>query len=596
MRLSSLVVALAAGAALTACGGGDGGPSRTPAPTPAPSPAPSPSPSPTPAPTPAPATSFDTLSGSYSFTANAERARTTFTSEGGVTVDSTVEVGGLDIAYDQAADRFTVGYGILSGGFGAAERLAERFEGETVFVGDRSALYLSRAPYYYDFTEGPVMRDHVATAMWQLFSPRGETATTTWTVAVYGYPSAPGDVPTSGQAHFLADVVGFMAVGGEEIAVVQGLADFVVDFATGDFRLTGYMEEASAITGGGAGGALQLAAGGSIDADGHFGGYLTYHGLREDLAGTISGGFYGPEANELGATFSATNGPSTLIGTVTGHKTNYASTSEGIGNLGLVSPRREERYQTFHSTLDWRETATGTDWTSSGLGGSGLVTFGPDGVRSLYGHTLDPASEASGDAAFRTYEMPWDASGDYPMPARLRTYRIGAENPELQLTYASFGQLRVAYEPGSEGQQYHETWFVWGDRTPEYLTLARTGIATYRGLAYGSAQSIAHGAFEVDGSADFTVDFSSLRYSAALDLTGHQGGEIRDLGVWVFAGENLGSSVLATSPYAEGTGAMQIGFFGPTAQELGAAFSMRTGDQMAAETISIAGAALAIEQ
>lgn len=588
MRIVKLPVLLAGCAALAACGGGGGGgggPRSTPTPTPAPSPAPTPTPTPTPS-----GTDFQSLAGVKSFDVTAARSRTTYVSTDGEVLSSEAERGDMVIRYDADADSYEVSYGILASRYGAGDKQEERIEGETQYLTADSGFYVSRSPYNFIPEEGRIMRDYVATAFWEIGVGSAGTATTYWTASVFGFPTE-GALPVAGQATYLTDVVGVMAASGQEVAFVQGLADFVVDFSSGEFRLSGFMNETSIFTTGGSGGSLRFNAGGALGDANSFSGLLSYEGSHTNFVGTIEGQFFGPDAQEMGGVFDAASGDDTLVGTVTGHATNYASTSEGLRNFGLVDPRRTERYATREARLFWHEADGVIDWTSASNGGSTMVEYGPDGVELVSGpftYRPDEADLVESEGAFLRYET--EVEGE---PASVRLFKVGEDNPDIVLTYASFGSAILARPPGS-GQDFIEEYFVFGDETPMGIVTARSGSATYSGRAYGSAASVTHGQFDIAGSADFTVDFDTDRYEASLALTGTQGGVDQDFGTWSFASENLGTAV-ATGLDADDRGGMQIWYFGPLAHEIGGTFWLATGPDLVDDTIHIAGAVVATE-
>jgi hypothetical protein len=138
--------------------------------------------------------------------------------------------------------------------------------------------------------------------------------------------------------------------------------------------------------------------------------------------------------------------------------------------------------------------------------------------------------------------------------------------------------------------------FVFGYETPA-AAMPASGTATYSGLAEGTAfNALNQGATEVklSGNASFTADFG------ARTVTGSLTGMIADAAPWnsvafssQIAGNGFSGSTSVTSAPAgaaslgiNATGTLEGKFFGPSAQEAGAVWTLFDGAKAAIGTLS----------
>lgn len=140
---------------------------------------------------------------------------------------------------------------------------------------------------------------------------------------VFGYETSPASMPVSGTATFSGAWEGelFTRRVGQPIQVgdVGGNASFSVDFLSGN--ISGALTAAT--SGGSYGGELQPWNDVSVSAaiaagSNHFSG-TTAAPSSPSATGTITGAFYGPAAQQLGAVWTLSDGSSNAIGTVVAH-------------------------------------------------------------------------------------------------------------------------------------------------------------------------------------------------------------------------------------------------------------------------------------
>lgn len=583
-------LALLTSLALAACGGGGERVGSTPPPPVA-----------TPAPPPPPPTNtvISNLVASQQFAGGSTtldtdlaladaRVGATSSSRGDITVD-----------YNAATGSYTLTQGGRSAQFAAADRNPDRYPGEQNYrnaAGDRLTLvtdpYLAATPNLY-----------VGLGYWQANRTAGGIQNTRLTAFTYGFDTPANDVPRSGQAHYQPDVVGFLAVPGRELLVVQGLGSFNVDFAVGSYRMISYLSEAAVVTDTGTVGALLLQSGGRLAAGGKFDGLLTYRsGVTDLMTGSMTGGFYGPGAAELGASFQATNSAGAhLTGALTGQRSNRTGGSDPIRNLTLTDIIAEERLFGAQTSLLWTAWNGRPGFVNLVEGQTvGSVDVAPGGVRNV--SVTDGYNPVSGDlvagpANFTTYQT--SIRGN---PARIGFYKPGAANTELALTYTSFVEWQTssptAIPDGTTGTNYEARYLVYGVKTPDNLLAARTGQASYRGVVHGTGANARGQLYDVGGTSRFSVDFSASTYSGQLTLSGTAtDGAVRDLGQWSFASRLANGNLLQAT--MSGPTGKEFGsfiypqFYGPTGEEIGATFTARYEGTAPDDRVHIVGVTVA---
>lgn len=163
----------------------------------------------------------------------------------------------------------------------------------------------------------------------------------------------------------------------------------------------------------------------------------------------------------------------------------------------------------------------------------------------------------------------------------LRLYRAGNENPEIQLTYSSFGHLTRAGPLGH--LNFGDAWFSYGFKT-KADDIPQSGSATYSGILYGFAVNADLGKqYDIEGSNSFFLDFSSQQASGTFNFVAVANDGTRTaIGTATFANSEIGSMDGVQWPFGgalSGTGVeggMVRGFlYGPRAAEIGGIFAAR---------------------
>ena len=449
---------------------------------------------------------------------------------------------------------------------------------------------------------------YVGMGYWQSNALSGGIQQTAFTTFTYGFDTAGASVPRTGAAHWLTDIFGLLTIPDNELRIVQGLGDFAVDFADGTFVSTAYLGESNVVTDGGTSGSLVFSAGGHLDSASGFSGLFSYDGIDSSLNGTLTGGFYGPNADEIGATFNASGNGASLTGALTGQQFPVGSTSEGIRNISLTNLLVDQLFHGQSVTLMWSEVEG--EPGPSGPGGNrtngsvDMDRFGNvQGISVAFTEGYTPLAadiDPSGPANFTTYRS---QIGGNPLTVSL--YKIGSANSEVALTYSGFVGWQSsedgAIPSGETTESFHRRYLVYGLPTVGNLLVGRTGSAQYAGVVYGAGANMRGDTFDIGGTSHFAVDFSAATYNGWLQLTGtHAGGGVTDFGQWTFASGLPYGGLMSAPLIGPGThfpsAEIFPSFYGPTGQEIGAIFNLGIGWPENEDSIHVIGVTVAKEQ
>lgn len=578
---------------LSACGvGGGGGVASTPTP-------------PTATPTPTNTTITD-LRASQSFANDAGRTDVTFNLTSKTTVSGKAAATPLTVRYDASSGSYAVTSGDVTDTFTTADRQATGNAGETRYVrrngSDSTYLTLVTTPYY-----GSTSNQYVGLGYLQRNSVSGDRQATSFTTFAYGLDTPPGGVPRSGNGTFNTDVFGLETLPGSEPAIFQGRGRFDVDFMNGVFSTQTSVTRTGLISGNGiVGGGIDLTGGGTLSASsGGFSGDIVYRSGGTQLGGQIAGRFYGPNAQEIGASFagSASDGTS-FNGSLTGQR-DSTLTAANTSLAQLVTP---QLFYADSTTLTVRTPRNGGAPAISdypGLLGNGVsrsqftdktsgnVSFGPPSS-NLAGGDYTVTSIVTGDANFTTYNRTIASQ-----PTKLELYKTGSANKELALTYASFGRYSTSVDSDPVQSEVDRVFFVYGFNTPSGLFANRTGTASYAGVAYGAGADPSGALLDVTGTTQMTVDFGSQSLSGNLALAGRNNAASIDYGAFAFSGKLFSYQSQGTATIARtggsSIGSMLVNFYGPSGNEAAGIFRLRVPDGAGANTL-INGAMVAKKQ
>ena len=581
MRTSGLAAVLLISSVLAGCGGGGGGDSGGGVITPAPPPT---------------NASITNLTVSQTFSGAAARALNVFDLQSGQTVSGSGSAGTMSIAYNAGNRSYTVSIDGQSQSFSPGD-VTSNANGETIYARStgsrRDRLTLVTTPY-----SGGASNQYVGLGFWQRADVSGQRQDDQLTTFVYGIETPSAAAPRTGSAHFAIDVFGIATTPGFEPSTLQGGGSFNVDFGSGVFSTRAYLRERGLFSGSDiVGGGIDLVSSGLLSGqDATFSGNVTVGTFNARTVGALTGRFYGPGAEELGASFTASNAQgATVVGSLTGQRRDGPA-----ANLTLTNIITDQRFFSYGMSLN---SIRGDGEVGTAVRFARLV--GSFQARTDGSFSVSAGTSATPVATFTSADVILGGPPNFTSyrtvaegrDIALQLYNVGSRNSELALTYVSLGRWQSSSRVGVTTDQLRQH-FVYGIETPERLMAARTGSARYEGVAYGSAFSAATAAeYDVQGTSGFDVDFSRQTYTGQLTLRGTTGSTTVDFGRYEFGGA-LGTRVsLATIMRGDREiGDVSSRFYGPTGEEIGADFYIRVPEAIQPGGIIIGGAAVARRQ
>ena len=498
--------------------------------------------------------------------------------------------------YDVASKSYSVTFAGAPAGsetFAATTQDSSSKPGSAVYkktdgsVGETLTL-TSRSP------SSGVAFDYVAAGSWWRNQQNGSGEDAFYQPFVYGFPTEASSVPRSGSAGYDIDVDGFIAFHNTAPRTATGSGKFNADFLSGLYSLNASVVEMSQATGS----VLTTAplhAAGHLGADGSFSGRISYDNPDSAWVGTLNGSLYGPEGKEIGATFLVSGGDGDFAGSVIGAK----NSSGVVANLALTNLLVPQQFTS-------RDVVLGEDILSVGAPAMEHITYfaiGPDGGGSYQtvsgltaGFTTADQVSAPG-SPFNVYRKTTVAGDE-----EFDLFKPGTANDEVALTYAGFGEWRLASpsDPSNPRQEF----FTYGVVTPFWTMAAKTGTAQYTGVVHGGgavqSTSIRYNLF---GTAAYSVNFSSNSYTGSLAIKGvDASGGVRDFGLFDVHGIPLGANGGNSYPLGDFADTTQNGafvgqisnrFFGPDGEEMAGVFNLTVGGNSGPPKINLTGVAVA---
>ncbi|MCA0210789.1 MAG: transferrin-binding protein-like solute binding protein [Proteobacteria bacterium] len=398
----------------------------------------------------------------------------------------------------------------------------------------------------------------------------------------YGIRTADAAVPTSGTGSFAIGITGNQALG-DAVGRFDGTGLLTMDFANLAFTGSGLLTIRYPSN--------RYPARSDGPYSPYFGRFATSGILgtgRNQFTGTIDlellgafqaaldGRFYGPAAEEVGATFAGPGpGNRTVVGAIIGRRGNAALEYETLGSL--LTP---VMVPASYSSLSYVDNGAGTSFSSVALGrGDGAIVIDPAPPSYSAGPDFGPANKVpeQSDARFTTYRI-----GSGENQTVYRVYNVGSGNDQLVLSYATFLQRQFV---GPAGARFNEA-SIFG-LLSNYSYLPRSGHGLYQGVLHGSAIGSDSNAdrFALTGTAGFDFDFGAASFTGTLNptATNLRTNVASSLGTFTFANGSVpgynGMSVaffgdIVGAPGA--TGRIDGRFYGPNAQEIAAIFSLTT--------------------
>lgn len=557
MQISRFLVALIASAGLAACGGGgsSGGGGGFVS-------------------TPAPQVNTDVANLEYSeeFSATNGAMDANFDLAQGTTTQSQASDRSLSVGYDAASDAYTVRTGGNTISFDPQDEEATQDAGQQRFRKQASGL-----SHYLTLFVRPAgshsKTGSVGMGIYQVNSVAGGEQDTELNFFVYGFETPSTGVPRTGSMVYRTEVTGAVTPISAQPEGFWGTGELVVDFENFNFNFSANLDYYDLVDGGQShGGGEDLFASGTLGSDGTFSGGM-YHSASRST-GSLFGRFFGPDASELGASFTGSNASGgTLAGAFTGHADPSISRNTTMRDIRSA--------QTFYGPTVVMNIIR--------LNENGGIT--QTGRRSgWFGIEFDGAGGFQFPINISPYETArFSASGGYRSEDRRFLSFDSIEGPDvtvhlndnsgqgLQFTYLNFGHYRSVEE--SVAVSYYNTQhFVYGLDRRKNVPFGRTGKASYSGWVFGSGSSKEISAsFDVEGTTEIEVDFGASDGTGRMDLQAvmRETGQQIDMGTWTF--DSFSGGLFYGGEY---NGTIDISFFGPNGEELGGSFEgfMPAGD------------------
>jgi hypothetical protein len=437
----------------------------------------------------------------------------------------------------------------------------------TLVAPDRTRTFVNGSPEPFDATEVETNGDlegrtYVRGGRWTLVKGGFAGSGVSQRIAnyIYGMPTTQAQFTRSGTATYALTMHGNALDSGYlNLMNVAGSGLLKADFGAGsltlsgtvdygeDYRLASVRRPATA-TGSFSGTGTIASSSPAIT------GSLSLTGIG-NYTGNFDGAFYGPGAEEVGASFSATDGADRMIGVFTaGRDASIVAAEQTLA--GITAPRSFTAFSVRDVYVDRR----GLDFDPA----SGNWTFAAADVANGIGtinHSFGTADiDSAKTDATRTWYARSDSSGD------IAGYlsKPGSANPAIALTYTAFGDLNVHnvnQAPGF-GARY---FLAWGIDTPPSLR-PKGGTATYSGIvrAAGSVASLGYSG-EVGGTSGLTADFAKGTADLSLSLQTVEATP-RAVGSYTLPGQIANDAIFGSSWVGN--------LFGPNVEEFGAVFNL----------------------
>jgi len=468
-------------------------------------------------------------------------------------------------------------------------------------------------------TEASPQYRYVGGGVWQRTIQDASGTSGTADIFTYGVATLLAAVPRSGSAIFPLQLRGIAAYG-DAVQALRGTGAMSLNFAGNSFSGTGTFFGFDT-SGNRASPEFSWRSAGSISTTanrfaGNFGiGFLAGPGVT-DTSGRLTGMFFGPAAEELGATWFWKDpiGGSTYAGFLLGKNRSLFPSNPGLDNLTV-----NETFASASSVLKYTRDKTTNLLlrNSNAIDGSGIGVRYDETQAALvlkYGFVLqdlaltaairDAAASTTSFDAYRTTKT--RTVNPYPTVTdtfKVNMFKPGSANTQLALTYTSFGTWE-AVQPDPAVTRYEDLLlgvFAYGRKTPDG-EVPVTGSATYSGLVYGNSEAPVSGAlpYQITGNVTLTYQFAAPSLTGVMTpvATDRVTGVQTNLGQYAFAalagsqGMSLGSSTwtaLFERGANTGSNAIYGQFTGPAAQEFFAQWGTFMDSPAGAETLRMTG-------
>jgi hypothetical protein len=582
VRFGARASVLALATTLAACGGGSGGVGSTPTPTPAP----------TPTPTPTPAASNDDLIAplvSESFANDAVTGNSSYPTSGANGTSNAVR-GTLSVAYDASNQSYTITVASRSKTFAPSQMDVSLSNSQISVYKAVNGNVTDTLTLTKPGTSGSLTYQYVGSGFWQGTTQGSNTISGSLDAFTYGIITPAASVPRTGNASYAIDLLGTVSYA-DTPASLRGTGTLLAKFGTGEFVFNGNAQEV--LPTGQVNGTLSFSSTGTIASSGNsFAGNFDLSGFAAPTS-SLNGRFYGPNASELGASWSIMSTNIAAVGTIMGRATTAGALLTTPASFALTLPAEISSYDTDAAgnqiSQHYSDGRFGlNNFAIAGSLGNNSYTVSNGVIASTTFQSSD-LSAADSDASWLVYRRTVNGA-----PSELRLFQTGSSNPKIALTYTSFGRWNDR-QAGSTPSTYIQVQrvFTFGQKT-DLAFRPTSGTATYSGVMMGVAHNLSgtpYKNYTLDGTFDLAFNFTANTMSgiARTSITDVTGGSPIALPNLSLTGNLHPASVDFIGNI--GVGGFKGSFFGPNSEEIGATFQTSLQNPASAnEFVQIAGA------
>ena len=419
------------------------------------------------------------------------------------------------------------------------------------------------------------------------------SANYTLTDTVFGIKTPDANLPRTGRAGYNVALVGSAAdADAPNLTDFGGRGVLSADFATGaitasgtvDYREDYFISGRPART---ATGAFNLTSTLSSTAN-SFAGTINLTGIGS-YSGPINGQFFGPTAEEVGASFTATDGSGGgAVGMLTGIKDpNIFAVVPGL--LDLAQPTLLTNFVTGDPSANNLSANSYLRYTPATQTYSFFPTGQPTTNAADLAYAFGPGQVVANqsNATFTRYQTTGPANQfNASDTVTAAFFNPGSGNPQLVLTHTSFADFTVTRNGPVQAISKRD-FVVFGIPTPA-AQAPRTGTGTYTGVAYGAGNAGAT-ALNFDGTSSLSANFGAGSFTASVALTARD--PLANTNFVLAPLTFAGSIFNGTSIVGNGINDFLGTFFGPNAAEFGAAFA-KNGNDPVLGNFSVRGVAV----
>jgi hypothetical protein len=457
--------------------------------------------------------------------------------------------------YDASTQSYTMTVGgqskaftpsmIQAGVSGSAETVYEATSGSTA-----DSLTLTQAG-----TSGRFTYEYVGAAFWEhidsLSAVSSSNGSGTIYAMAYGEPTAAGSVPKTGQGYYGLDLIGVESHGNVALPTAfTGTGAMAVNFGTGAIQLGGTIDGGTSANG--------FSSTATLSSSGSFAGTIQLN-LDTTQQGQLTGRFYGPAAQEVGAVFD----------TALAQGSGFETTGVILGRQATASESTDSSFNVTSGvdafTADRvRQPATGA--ATVGTAQVTVVGLGP--------------SATDVTVALPDYTVTTNvAGGGGQTISNVLNQPAGTTGYEQLISNTDYVRAGVSWDGTGTAPTYDT--MVFGYVTPG-SGIPLTGFADYAVQLDAIERKSGTTPVEVAGAGYVSIEFASGTMTAGGDLrtVGTNGAA---LGAWsgTAALDSTSAAFSGAMTIAGGagyTGTWQGHLYGPGAGEIGALFSQAGSD------------------